>query len=286
MGCRLPPASAAWASTCRALVACAVSCASACRPTTAAADPGAGRSLRWQLHRVGARGSRRARAAWRRCRRGGVLGRTATHLSAVTARRLIAWCATTAGDCCRWARQIRAPRHVVPCAARCGLEAGLVDSDEGFNLLLGLFDSIITYRARFQGRREMLPLLDLLVFDTDSTLLAGVVRTLRDRLRKLARHDGAWACEVTDPLPTPEHLVDRADGRARCRTGGLHRADRRTASHGRMRSARAVRCNRQPPVRARGGCRPLGVAVTPMAFRRRRAHCRAACGRRRCACVT
>jgi hypothetical protein len=31
-----------------------------------------------------------------------------------------------------------------------------------------------------------------------------VVRTLRDRLRKLARHDGAWAYEVTDPLPTPE----------------------------------------------------------------------------------
>ncbi|HSW26344.1 MAG TPA: alpha-E domain-containing protein, partial [Burkholderiaceae bacterium] len=67
------------------------------------------------------------------------------------------------------------------------------------------FDSVITYRARFQARREMLPLLDLLVFDTDNTRsLAWVVRTLRDRLRKLARHDGAWAYEVTDPLPAPE----------------------------------------------------------------------------------
>jgi hypothetical protein len=27
---------------------------------------------------------------------------------------------------------------------------------------------------------------------------------LRDRLRKLARYDGAWAYEVTDPLPAPE----------------------------------------------------------------------------------
>jgi uncharacterized alpha-E superfamily protein len=86
-----------------------------------------------------------------------------------------------------------------------GLELGLADSDEGFALLLGLFDSVITYRARFQGRRELLPIIDLLVFDTDNTRsLAWVVRTLRDRLRKLARTDGAWAYEVTDPLPTPE----------------------------------------------------------------------------------
>jgi uncharacterized alpha-E superfamily protein len=86
-----------------------------------------------------------------------------------------------------------------------GLQAGLAGRDDGFDLLLGLFDSTITYRARFQARREMLPLLDLLVFDTDNTRsLAWVVRTLRDRLRKLARHDGAWAYEVTDPLPAPE----------------------------------------------------------------------------------
>ena len=92
------------------------------------------------------------------------------------------------------------------------------DSDEGFNLLLDLFDSIITYRARFQGRREMLPLLDLLVFDTDSTRCAcfGGAHAARSVAQARVRHDGAWACEVTDPLPTPEHLVDRADGRARC----------------------------------------------------------------------
>ena len=111
-----------------------------------------------------------------------------------------------------------------------GLELGLHDTDEGFVLLLQLFDSVITYRARFQGRREMLPLLDVLVFDTDSTrALAWVVRTLRDRLRKLARHDGAWAYEVTDPLPAPETWsIDEMarlspDGRPEALIDALHR---------------------------------------------------------------
>jgi uncharacterized alpha-E superfamily protein len=134
----------------------------------------------------------------------GVLGRTATHLSAVTGAQTDRMVRDDGWRLLSVGRQIE--RLDTLChALACGLEAGLADSDEGFNLLLGLFDSIITYRARFQGRREMLPLLDLLVFDTDSTRsLAWVVRTLRDRLRKLARHDGAWAYEVTDPLPAPE----------------------------------------------------------------------------------
>jgi len=79
------------------------------------------------------------------------------------------------------------------------------ESDEGFLLLLGLFDSVITYRARFQARREALPLLHLLVMDTDNPRsLAWVARTLRDRLRKLARHDSAWADSVTAKLVMPE----------------------------------------------------------------------------------
>ena len=134
----------------------------------------------------------------------GVLGRTTTHLSAVTGAQTDRMVRDDGWRLLSVGRQIERLDTLCHALAR-GLEAGLANSDEGFDLLLGLFDSVITYRARFQGRREMLPLLDLLVFDTDSTRsVAWVVRTLRDRLRKLARHDGAWAYEVTDPLPMPE----------------------------------------------------------------------------------
>ncbi|HSW24246.1 MAG TPA: circularly permuted type 2 ATP-grasp protein, partial [Burkholderiaceae bacterium] len=134
----------------------------------------------------------------------GVLGRTTMHLSAVTGAQTDRMVRDDGWRLLSVGRQIERLDTLCHALAR-GLEAGLATSDEGFDLLLGLFDSVITYRARFQARREMLPLLDLLVFDTDNTRsLAWVVRTLRDRLRKLARHDGAWAYEVTDPLPAPE----------------------------------------------------------------------------------
>jgi hypothetical protein len=51
-----------------------------------------------------------------------------------------------------------------PWASRLGLPA----HDDGFALLLGLFDSTITYRAQFQARREVPPLLHLLAMDTDN----------------------------------------------------------------------------------------------------------------------
>jgi uncharacterized circularly permuted ATP-grasp superfamily protein/uncharacterized alpha-E superfamily protein len=86
-----------------------------------------------------------------------------------------------------------------------GFECGLPDSDDGFALLLGLFDSTITFRAQFQARREVPPLLHLLVLDTDNPRsLAWVARTMRERLRKLARHNSAWADAVAANLPVPE----------------------------------------------------------------------------------
>jgi uncharacterized circularly permuted ATP-grasp superfamily protein/uncharacterized alpha-E superfamily protein len=134
----------------------------------------------------------------------GVLGRTALHLNAVTGAQTDRMVRDDGWRLLSVARQIERLDTLCHALAR-GLELGLHASDEGFVLLLQLFDAVTTYRARFQGRREMLPLLDLLVFDTDSTrALAWVVRTLRDRLRKLARHDGAWAYAVTDALPAPE----------------------------------------------------------------------------------
>jgi len=87
-----------------------------------------------------------------------------------------------------------------------GFALGLQRSDDGFALLLGLFDSTITYRAQFQGRREVPPLLHLLVHDTDNPRsLAWVARTLRERFLKLSRKDADWALEQVLPLPQPEY---------------------------------------------------------------------------------
>ena len=87
-----------------------------------------------------------------------------------------------------------------------GFELKVHEADDGFGLLLSLFDSVITYRAQFQARREVLPLLHLLVADTDNPRsLAWVARTMRERLHKLARQDADWLHEVTDGLPEPQH---------------------------------------------------------------------------------
>jgi uncharacterized alpha-E superfamily protein len=79
------------------------------------------------------------------------------------------------------------------------------ESDEGFALLLGLFDSTITYRAQFQGRREVAPLLHLLVMDADNPRgLARVAHTLRERFLKLSRHEPVWATGIAQALPAPD----------------------------------------------------------------------------------
>jgi uncharacterized alpha-E superfamily protein len=43
-----------------------------------------------------------------------------------------------------------------------------ISSEEGFDLLLELFDSIITYRAHYQRRHETAALIDLLVMDPEN----------------------------------------------------------------------------------------------------------------------
>jgi uncharacterized circularly permuted ATP-grasp superfamily protein/uncharacterized alpha-E superfamily protein len=63
---------------------------------------------------------------------------------------------------------------------------GAVHSDSGFNLLLALFDSTITYRALYQKRLEVPPLLDLLMLDRENPRALGwVAQTLRARMARL-----------------------------------------------------------------------------------------------------
>jgi uncharacterized circularly permuted ATP-grasp superfamily protein/uncharacterized alpha-E superfamily protein len=69
---------------------------------------------------------------------------------------------------------------------RCFIEAQALVTVEGIELLLELFDSLITFRARYQRHEDLLALADLLVLDsTNPRAFAGVLRRLRTEIGKL-----------------------------------------------------------------------------------------------------
>ncbi len=134
----------------------------------------------------------------------GVLARATTHLAAITGAQTDRMTRDDGWRLLSVGRQIER-LDMLSRALALGLEKRVHEADDGFALLLGLFDSLITYRAQFQARRELMPLLHLIVLDTDNPRsLAWVARTMRDRLRKLARQDGAWVATAIDTLPRPE----------------------------------------------------------------------------------
>lgn len=71
--------------------------------------------------------------------------------------------------------------------------SGALAEEQGFDLLLEMFDSIITYRAHYQRRHEVPALLDLLVMDDENPRsIACIVAALRQHLGQLpALHAGA-----------------------------------------------------------------------------------------------
>jgi uncharacterized circularly permuted ATP-grasp superfamily protein/uncharacterized alpha-E superfamily protein len=69
---------------------------------------------------------------------------------------------------------------------RAFLATGAVATPAGVELLLELFDSAITFRARYQRHEDLLAVADLLVFDdSNPRAFAGVLRRLRTELKKL-----------------------------------------------------------------------------------------------------
>ena len=160
----------------------------------------------------------------------GVLRRAAIHLAAITGAQTDRMTRDDGWRLLSVARQIER-LDTLSHALALGFELKVHETDDGFNLLLGLFDSLITYRAQYQGRREGLPLLHLLVKDTDNPRsLAWVARTMRDRLRKLTRHDPAWIDEVTEGLILPEQwplatlATANSAGRHQALIDALHRS--------------------------------------------------------------
>lgn len=83
-----------------------------------------------------------------------------------------------------------------------GFEDGAVHKQDGFELVLELFDSTITFRSRFQRCFDVAPLLALLVLDTDNPRsLAWVAQTLRGRLSKVERAEGHLLSERAAHIP-------------------------------------------------------------------------------------
>lgn len=104
-------------------------------------------------------------------------------------------------------------------------ESGIVAESAGFEAVLALFDSTITFHAQYQRSRDVAALLELLVVSRENPRsLGGVVQTLRGRLAKLAG-DGddslltltpdpnqwtlAQLCDEDAPLPALAQLFER-----------------------------------------------------------------------------
>ncbi|WP_322064346.1 circularly permuted type 2 ATP-grasp protein [Burkholderia ubonensis] len=85
---------------------------------------------------------------------------------------------------------------------RFAFEEGAVHKQDGFELVLELFDSAITFRSRFQRGFDVAPLLSLVVLDTDNPRsLAWGVQAMRGRLTKVERSEGYALSELADAIP-------------------------------------------------------------------------------------
>ncbi len=102
-------------------------------------------------------------------------------------------------------------------ALAAGFEIGSVHEVSGFEAMVALFDSTITFHARYQQRRDVATLVDLLVLDGDNPRsLAWVAQTLRGRIARLAGSAPGKLTALSHELPDPaewtlERLCEASD---------------------------------------------------------------------------
>jgi uncharacterized alpha-E superfamily protein len=85
-----------------------------------------------------------------------------------------------------------------------GFELGSIHQDGGFEAMIALFDSSITFHAQYQQSRDVAALIDLLVLDRDNPrALAWVAFTLRGRLAKLAGNAPNQQSTLSQQVPDP-----------------------------------------------------------------------------------
>ena len=86
-----------------------------------------------------------------------------------------------------------------------GFEVDLMEEDGGFEAMLSLFDSTITFRAQYQQSRDIAALVNLVVLDRDNPRsLAWVAQTLRGRLAKLGGSPAGVLGPLSFKVPDPD----------------------------------------------------------------------------------
>jgi uncharacterized alpha-E superfamily protein len=89
-----------------------------------------------------------------------------------------------------------------------GFDTGAVQTASGFEAMVALFDSTITFHSQYQQSRDIAALLDLLVLDRDNPRSLGwVAQTLRGRLAKLAGSAPDQLSELALRVPDPGSWV-------------------------------------------------------------------------------
>jgi len=85
------------------------------------------------------------------------------------------------------------------------IETEALFDEGGFEAVVALFDSTITFHAQYQQRHDIPALLDLLVLDRDNPRSLGwVAQTLRGRLAKLAGSAPGEVPDIALTVPDPE----------------------------------------------------------------------------------
>jgi uncharacterized alpha-E superfamily protein len=85
-----------------------------------------------------------------------------------------------------------------------GLNTGSLKTDGGFDAMVELFDSALTFHAQFQQSRDMAALVDLLVIDRDNPRsISWIAHTLRGRLARLAGSEPTQLCALSLKVPNP-----------------------------------------------------------------------------------
>jgi uncharacterized alpha-E superfamily protein len=151
-------------------------------------------------------------------------------------------------------------------ALESAFETGAVFDEGGFEAVVALFDSTITFHAQYQQRHDIPALLDLLVLDRDNPRSLGwVAQTLRGRLARL-EGSAPGRCPASRsrcpiPRPGPGSAVRRATATAlrRPARGAAQCVAPPTSCP--TTSARATSPTRPTPARA-SASRPLPCCCT------------------------
>ena len=132
-----------------------------------------------------------------------VLKNTSDHMSAITGAQTDSMTQDDGWHLLNIGRHIERLSFLASALLR-GLETASVHTDGGFEAMISLFDSTITFHAQFQQSRDLAALIGSLVLDRDNPRsLALVTHTLRGRLAKLAGREpderSALSMQVPDP---------------------------------------------------------------------------------------